>query len=395
MSESKRDHGNAAAYVFAALIFTIPWESMVTLPPFGGIGRIVGYLAMGIGAVLILLTGHWRRPAGLFVWLAALVLYMVISLSWIEGLNVMSTGIVRLTTYVRLLVMAFMLYFLADTPRVRNHFLLAYLLGDVLLIVLTAYSYGSSRVVMSDRIFAPGVNPNGMAFQLAMGIPMAAYLARQAQGAFARLLLWSYVPVGFFFVALTASRGGLIAGGVALMYLPLMAQRQGLGRRILLFAGLALAIAVGYRMLPEANVERLATIERELSAEGSIGQRRGIWRAGWEAFQARPWLGHGVGQFQTVAPRLGSKSGSPHNAFLSFLVEVGVLGSALLAILLASLLWGVFRMGFDERNLCLIMLLVWMTHSLAADTSYGKATWFLFGLVPAFLPERRSPVEVA
>ena len=392
MSGTEKQHGNAVAYLFMAFAFTIPWEPMVTLPPFGGISRIVGYAAFGIGGIIILMTGHWRRPTALFGLQVVFVAYMLISLSWMESYDVLTSGLIRLMTYFRLLIMSFMVFFLGDSKQVRNGFLGALLLGDVLLIVLTMFSLVSSGQMMSTRIFAPGTNPNGMAGQLALGIPFAVYLAQQVRGGLARWMLWFYVPIALLFVALTASRGGLIASAVALLYILLLIKSQSLGRRIVVLIALATVIVIGYRAIPEANVERLSSINSELSKEGSIGARRGIWLAAWQAFETKPWLGYGVGQFSVVAPRLGSKSGSSHNTFLAVMVEVGVVGGTIFLLIM----WGLFRasrkMRSAERDLWLIVLLTWVTISMSGDTLYAKDTWFIFGLLPAFVPDPESEI---
>jgi O-antigen ligase len=85
----------------------------------------------------------------------------------------------------------------------------------------------------------------------------------------------------------------------------------------------------------------------------SSGWRLNAWRRSLQAIAARPWTGYGVGSWAPAVKRLdGEKavanfgagnSSNPHQEYLLWGVELGVLGSLLLIALLLA-------MVLDARN---------------------------------------------
>ena len=84
-----------------------------------------------------------------------------------------------------------------------------------------------------------------------------------------------------------------------------------------------------------------------------------------------------------------------HNTFLSVLVELGVVGAALLLALLASMLYCAIRMRYLERCLWISLLLTWMIGVSALTWEYHKPTWLLFGLLTAHVYSRPATKQIA
>jgi O-antigen ligase len=146
---------------------------------------------------------------------------------------------------------------------------------------------------------------------------------------------------------LSISRGGylsitgqLLLGGIILWWD--RSRRGGGGRsrgeqaRTLLLG----AIAVGMFSLwmgADTLSARLATIQQG-TQEYSVVTRLAYWRAAWQIFLDHPLTGVGIGAFPAVYPRYGASSArferveEVHNDYLQLLVEMGVIGGALLLV---------------------------------------------------------------
>ena len=118
--------------------------------------------------------------------------------------------------------------------------------------------------------------------------------------------------------------------------------------------------------------------------QGSWSGRKAIWSAGLELVRENPVQGVGAGGFRTAT----SSPLVAHNAFLSILVEEGLVGFALFLLLILSLTLPAMGLPTVERNLWLILLVTWVVGVSSLTWETKKATWFLFGLAAARLADR-------
>lgn len=86
----------------------------------------------------------------------------------------------------------------------------------------------------------------------------------------------------------------------------------------------------------------------------SLVQRLEHWRAGWHAFAAAPWVGHGMGDFGVAMAKAYEEAGSKlapnvrhgtHNQFLNVLVRTGLAGGLAWVGFLAAGAAGTRRLG--------------------------------------------------
>jgi hypothetical protein len=169
-----------------------------------------------------------------------------------------------------------------------------------------------------------------------------------------RVLLWGIVAAG---IALTQSRGGILAAGVttvALAFVVLLL-RPRLSRRrsgplaaTTLLLGLTFAVVAAGR----SRFDRfLATDPRDITSS-----TRGIlWRTSTEAWSQFPIVGSGLGTFREAFRRVQPSSlvalvENAHNDFLQLAVTGGAVGAAAGVVLFASLFFLIGRASFRQRH---------------------------------------------
>jgi O-antigen ligase len=248
--------------------------------------------------------------------------------------------------------------------------------------------------------FGPYVNHNHYAGLMEMLIPLAVasalpVLRRHASAAMLGALL--LIPVAS--LLLSGSRGGLIAllaevllaGALVFAAGPRHARRP----TALVGAGALVAAALlFFWMAPRQLADRLArmgdsTHPREIELGNRLEAARdslGIWRD-------HPWLGVGLGSFESAFPRYQSfatdfRWDHAHNDYAEALAETGAVGAAIMAMALAGFFWLAFAnlrerlrssagwMQFGAAMGCFGILV----HSLADFNLHmpANAAWFAF-----------------
>ena len=168
-------------------------------------------------------------------------------------------------------------------------------------------------------------------------------------------------------------------------------------------SGLEIMFALGLslvRFAPAPQRKRLATIPNEVT-RGTLHDRTRIWKAGLKVLKQHPILGVGSGAYpKAVEPWLGVPKVAgfqyvAHNTFLSVLVECGLVGFAIFALLLATLLLYIWTMQSLERFLWLVVSASWAVGVLTLTWEHYKPTWLIMAMITtgwagAWRPPRRE-----
>ncbi len=368
-----------AGMLLTLLVFTIPWEDQFVIQDLGTLSRVVGIAAFGAALLAVLADGQLRIPRPVHLALLAFIVWAGLTCLWSVDLDF---SLYILKTWGQLLALLWLILEFASTPTRQVSLLRAYVLGTCVSAVGTLISYSRESSLYWERSVAAGFDPNDLCVILALSIPMSFYLLAVDSRGF-RVWLWRlHLPLIFCAALLTASRGGFIAICGSLLIVPLLFRnltrvtKTGLLLAVVFFATAVMVYA------PTAPLERLASIPQEISS-GTIGERGAIWRAGWQVYQERPFTGVGIGAFATaVSPFLGEAIVA-HNAFLTVLVETGLVGFALLILALCMLAARIVRLDSIDRRFWSVMLLTWFLGAMSLSWAHRKPTWLLFGLIAA------------
>ena len=367
-----------AFWLSLLLIFLIPWENMITTGSSATTGaRLVGLLLAAFWVGTVVFTGRFREPHVFHVAIYLFVMWNVVSAFWSVDI---SLTMVRLQTYVQLAVMILILWDLYSTSAALNAGLQAYILGAYVAVASTVANYVADTDAGTVRYAATGFNVNDLGVILALGIPVAWYLTfsetNTKSGYVLKLLNYAYLPAAALAILLTASRGAFIAALPAFLFVISSITRLSVTQRVLVIGALVMVLLALPSFVPQSSFERLATL-RNSTGLSALGSRVDIWSQGIAVFSEHPLLGVGSGAFRTSI-ELGT---SPHNFVVSLLVEVGIIGFGLFAIILVM---AVYHAGYQPKlrsRLWLTVLMIWVLGASSHNWEDKKQTWLFLSLV--------------
>jgi O-antigen ligase len=383
---------SSAAFAFLwALIFCIPWEEEVAVAQGVAVSHLVGAAACVAGSLAALISWSIRKLHPLHHMLGALVVWMIASYCWSADPRLTA---VKAGSCVQLLVMVWLIWEFASTKRLQVSLFAAYVLGSYVSALSTICSFvtstGSNLGLVEGRYTAVGFDENELGITLALSLIMSCYLLAHHAG---WQVIWLiHIPICVLAICLTGSRGAFISLGVAVLIFPLTFGSFSKRQKWLVLSTLPILVLTALAFIPQTTWDRMGTIQSEVS-EGTLTKRTYIWAAGLDVYREHPVVGVGAGAF---GPSVYSRLDIPyvaHNSYLSVLVELGVVGAILFAVVLIALLRSATLLPKLERRVWIILLLTWSVAVLSVTWEHRKPTWFLFGLLIAQSATFRSPRE--
>lgn len=369
------------------MIFTIPWEGAFHLPGFGTAATVSGLVVGACWLVMVVTTARMRQPVAYVFTVGAFVLWTSITTFWSAN-QVESLGAVLL--WLQSFIFVYILWDLYRTKAALLAGLQAYVLGAYAAVggAVLNYLHSNPFYTHMDRFSLGDTNPDGYGFIIALGIPVACYLAASAETPrMLRLVNYGYLPVAFLGIALSGTRTASVGAAVGLLYGLATLTRLRLFPRIAVVALLAGALLVLLPIVqPLASFQRLGTTGAEV-AKGDLNERTGLWADGIDAFMDAPVLGVGTDMYRSVS----GLNKVAHNTYLSVLVEEGLIG----LVIFVAILWIVFRetrlLPRWDRNFWMTTLIVLAIGASTLTWEQRKTTWlFLTFAVVAAAASRRS-----
>jgi O-antigen ligase len=314
----------------------------------------------------------WTPPAAGILLLSAFVVWSTCMLAWTPY---PAEGIWQVLQYWRLLPLAWLVTQYAWSNRVRNQLYDAYVvgcwLGFIGLVqgVVSGSSYTSGDQEFEGR-YSFGTDPNYLALALVIGIPFACQRAVSAESRWLRRAATCYVPAAALAVALTGSRGGLIALLVAACG---YAIRSTARIRLLIFSVMAVLLLVTFSA-SFISTQRFQSIPQELES-GTLSDRKGLWVEAIAVFEQNPLTGLGIG-----APE-GLLSIAAHNTALEVLMAGGMISFLLFYSPFTLAMVQLDRVRSSESKWLLVVCAVWLVGTMALSWDDNPISWFLFAIL--------------
>lgn len=358
--------------------FAVPWSDMVLLPYQVQFSRPLAILA-ALCLMLSWRAGNTLRRTGFP--LGAMALFITLVPLHLLSASDPERAARRLLSYLGLFLMTLFIQQCVRTRKAHLSVLGFYIAGCCVLLANLGWNVVSGNVQGDGRYAASNVDPNDLAGQIALSIPIASYLAFTLS----RRAFWFrlYLPFAVVGILLTASRAGLVAMIIASLYpLIFFMRRMRRGKLSLAAAILVTALAVDY-LAPNISFHRLATLGDQIS-RGDMNGRGAVWANGLALYWDNPMFGIGAGGFSGAVG--GGSRIAAHNTYLEVLVEHGAVGLALFLSIVFGLFFRARRFPVEERLLWWTVLAAWMVLILTLSWENREYTWLIWGLCLSFVP---------
>lgn len=367
------------------VVFTVPWQGTVALPVLGTASRVVGALALLTGSLSLWLHGRSHRLLDAHLLLVLFVAWAVGSLAWTADAT---RTIDYVETAAQLLVLFVLLWEFADDTDDATRLLGAWILGCLIgaLGVVAALGDASTEV----RLSAFGSDENDLGSMLALGVPIALYLAGRTRLRWGRVMLLGTAPLCALGVLLTASRGAMLVLLVGLTFVPLSARHWSPRRRA---AGLVALVLVGslvVTVVPPATQERLQSVDDEVRS-GDLNTRLPVWNAAMRAIDDRPLMGTGAGTSELEIGRRGGLGLGAHNTYLSVATDLGLVGLALFALVLLTTVLRTARLPRRDRTFARVLLATLAVAMVPLHWELQKTVYIVLALVLGLCSQHAAP----
>jgi O-antigen ligase len=363
-------------------IFIVPWEGVVRFP-LGTLARSLGLVVGALWLATVIIQGRLRKLTVYHIMVCLFVIWNALSLFWSADPN---RTLAHLRTWLQTLILIFIMWDLYTTRESILAGLQAYVLGAYVAVGSAVQNYLSGHAYYTNyQRFSPGdTNPDGFGFILALGIPLAWYLAasrrRDGVNPLLKFINYAYIPAAFLGLALSGTRTALIASLVGMAFGLISLARLRIWARIAIFLILTGAIIYLWPQVETLkSFQRLGTTSTELT-QGDLNNRTNNWREGLESFVEHPLLGVGSNMYRSV----NSLGKVGHNSFVSVLVELGLIGFLLFGIILAIVIKHAWSHPSKwDKSFWLTVFAVWTIGSSTLTWEHRKTTWLFLSFIVA------------
>jgi len=362
-----------AHVLLIATLLAIPVEDVWDLPGVGTLAKVLGLLAFGAWALSVLASGRMRATDAFHAFAFSLVAWVGLSLFWSLDTN---TTLERIETFLQLLALSIVVWDICVSERMIGAALQALVFGLWVAAGSVFVNFARGVEAYYGRFASTGADPNYLAMTLALGIPMAWHLSLRTPNRALRVFNMLYIPVAGVAMGLTGSRGGFVAGFVAVAYILSTVKQLRPAGLVGLLVIVAVAITTISSIVPDTTFERIGSVGTEF-AEGDLNGRAGIWLEARDAFVERPVFGIGAGASRAVLPT--GKVG--HNVAITMGLELGIVGLFLFGGMVGSALRAAAQGHQPDRRMWLVLLAIWGIGSLSLSLETRKFTWILLTLV--------------
>ena len=361
------------------IYFTTPFESVAVMP---------GVSVVKLVTILFLLIAllHYKNitlPRSSFLTLYLLyALLTIISTIWsIDRLHTLNYA---LGTILPGFIVVLFLYRSVNNKKDIDNVFKAYAMGSLIVGLIALFGLISYtkliEINLDTRIIVLGQDPNELSFLLSWGIASFIYLLKYTDY---NIKVKVFYVLSIMLLAYVILHSGSRTGFVILISIGFIVflMHTPKGKIIYVVPLLIVASIVLFRYLPDAIVARLFETSDQIR-EGDFTNRGNIWIFGFQAFQEEGvWLqGTGFKTFRFLMEKHHGWSVSPHNTYLSTLIELGITGLVVFLILLTDLCLKVFSLYRRESIYFSLLIIPIMLAMITLGTETRR--WlFLLGVL--------------
>lgn len=380
----------AALGLFA---FGIPLDVMIA-SRIGSSSMVLGAPLMAVVGWHVLVTNRLRPIPAPLILMVGFAAWGAVSVLWAHDQDLL---MIWTMTCAQLLVFVLLCWQVLDSEQALSVVLTGFVAGCIGVVAgvwrafLAKEAVGDQMYEGGTRYAAEGFDPNDMAATVAIGIPMAAYLALSG-GRRTSYVALAYLPLAGSAIVLSGSRGATVTALVAVFGVLVWYGKRRRFAFTLVLALMGAGLVFAWNLVPWDTWARIFTLREQLTDQSTAGGRTQVWRAGLDLIARHPLGGVGAGGFSSaVIPALGFRLVA-HNTPLSIAVELGVPGLLLYAGAFAESLRGVLKKAGDHAGFGLTLLATWAVGSASLTWELRKTTWLVLLLCTA-LRAMQSPSE--
>ena len=361
------------------LVFLDPLSTLIVLPGFGNLGKILGFYTIFVW-LLNKLVYKKNIKTNRVLWLAlAFLLWGTLSMFWAVNPIISLNFIYRLIRYIAIYLL--MINFL-DSEEKFNWVIFAFISGCFIMNIVGLNLFiKEGSTVVKYRMAMADQNPN--IFGVTLGTAMLYlwyFFNSKSVKHFNKVIIFF---IGIFFLIgflLAQSRGAWIAFIICISgYFVFTKKRINL-KNVFIIISFFLLIILAYNTIlyffPE-NIENLSyrALAIFFSPEEVMSIRVSYWKAGLERWSKNPMLGIGLFNFRTV------HIDDPHSDYIAILCELGLVGFTIWIFLIFSL----FKIAKSNKyySITIFILLFLLINSFKGTHHTSPFYWYMFGIISA------------
>ncbi|MEA2449103.1 MAG: hypothetical protein QOG63_1035 [Thermoleophilaceae bacterium] len=269
----------------------------------------------------------------------------------------------------------------------------------------------ASAAVDGGRLQGAGGDPNYLAAGCVPAIALAAGLIGVTRSSLVKWGLTAVMAVLVAGLGASESRGGFVAGIVAIGCAIVVNKRQR-AKVVAIVAVLGSLVAIYFAAFP-------STLDRVSSIDGGGNGRSDLWHFAWRMTEDHPVIGVGLNNFPLVAKDYIHEPGEreftylitetphvTHNVYLQLLAETGVIGISLFVLILIGCLRAALAAGrrFDQlgetamaglSRAVFVGMVGMLSASFFISNANDRRLWILLALGPIMLALSQRPARAA
>ena len=404
-----------AYWLTLAFVFSVPWEEGIHLGEIGQLSKAIGLVAAAAWAVSVVARGRLRQPDAFQKAFFLFLVWNGLTFYWSIDSGATMSGFL---TYTQIFGMLLIIWDLFDSTETIRTALQAYVLGAFVTsgAIVMNYMTTPPDKFPERRFLALGFQVDAIALIVAFAAPAAWYLAvspaDRPRSSALTVANYVYVPLGLFALVLTGTRGAVLASIPTVAFMAWSLRRIGQAKRIVAIGTVAIAAVVLVSFTPKEPLERIGTVTTATNVhnQGPLSGRWAIWMESRRAFLDRPIFGAGLAAHRAVldsgapgapgetkkrsdswildqglnARRAAIATGrEAHNAYLSVLVETGLVGFVLLTCVIVIVLSRVRHLTGWEKPYWYTQLAVLAIGAMSLSIEERKDVWLFLALAVA------------